>query len=238
MVRETEKENDISIVSRLTSLAGANVSNPLTGTTEARQAEMDTLCRELHLVQDLNSIRAQVNEEQSFKDVFKGWNSELKPVSEYSPDNGGKFRWATDKPANPVIIDGSRNILQEDRISLTFEHEGQLVDWHQPNHYRSSAKQYSMVLGYTPNNECVAIQGQWQGSFGNRLSTWWAFTALLVPKGDGEEWFDEVVRLHYGVSSYEEYSEAVEEERAERERAYTAKTERGNMRGAHIASSI
>lgn len=228
--------SNLNIINRLMALSDA--SQPLTGTTEARQAQMDALCRDLHMVQDLNSLREQVSEEQSFKDVFKGWNEHLKQATEFNKNRGHAFRWDNQKRANPVIIDGAKDIPDADRISFSFEIDGQPVDWFQPDHYRSNPIQHSLVLGETQHNEAVAIQGNWKGTFGDRQTSWWAYTAILVPNGDCEEWFDEMVSLHYGVSSYDEYSEAVEQARQEREAAYEAKTERGLTRGRHLASGI
>ena len=174
----------------------------------------------------------------SFKDLFKGWNDQLKRPTEFNRDRGNGFVWDNQKPANPVIIDGATGISQEDLITMSFEIDGNAVDWFQPDHYRSSPIQHSLVLGDTAHNRAVAIQGNWRGTFGNRQTSWWAYTAIMVPNGDADAWFDEVVRLNYGVSTYDDYAEATEQARTEREAAYEAKVESGSSRGRHLASSI
>jgi len=210
----------------------------LTGSREARQAQMDALCREIHMVSDLNSLRARVNDQYKFPALFRGWNDQLKRPTEFNRDRGNGFQWDNSKPANPVIIDGATNVAQEDIITMTFEIDGQPVDWHQPDHYRSSPIQHSLVLGDTAKNRAVAIQGNWKGNFGGTERSWWAYTAIMVPKSDCDEWFDEIVRLNYGVSSYEEYSEATEESRREREAEWEAGQTRSESMGAHLASGI
>ena len=195
----------MNIIDRMRELAGSDSSEALTGTTEARQSQMDALCRNLHMVSDLNSLRDNVDDANSF---------------------------------NPVIIDGATGILQEDLITMSFEIDGAPVDWFQPDHYRSSPIQHSLVLGNTAHNRAVAIQGNWKGTFGSRQTSWWAYTAIMVPSMDADEWFDEVVRLNYGVSSYNEYSEATEQSRKDREAEYDAKVAKGTNRGRHLASSI
>lgn len=229
---------DINIIDRMRQAVGADSSDPLMGTTLARQSQMDALCRDLHMVSDLNSLRDNVSDENSFKDLFKGWNDQLKRPTEFNRDRGNGFVWDNSKPANPVIIDGATGIAQEDLITMSFEIDGNPVDWFQPDHYRSSPIQHSLVLGDTAHNRAVAIQGNWKGTFGDRQTSWWAYTAIMVPNGDTDEWFDEVVRLNYGVSTYDEYSEATEKARQDREAAYEAKVHKGSNRGRHLASSI
>tara|TARA_R110002012_G_scaffold5829_4_gene27031 strand:- start:8780 stop:9466 length:687 start_codon:yes stop_codon:yes gene_type:complete len=228
----------MNIIDRMRELAGSDSSEALTGTTEARQSQMDALCRNLHMVSDLNSLRDNVDDANSFKDLFKGWNDQLKRPTEFNRDRGNGFVWDNTKPANPVIIDGATGILQEDLITMSFEIDGAPVDWFQPDHYRSSPIQHSLVLGNTAHNRAVAIQGNWKGTFGARQTSWWAYTAIMVPSMDADEWFDEVVRLNYGVSSYNEYSEATEQSRKDREAEYDAKVAKGTNRGRHLASSI
>ena len=69
-----------------------NGSNPLTGTTEERQARMDELCRSLKEYRDLNSLRNGVSPTSTFKMQFDGFQSELKRPTEFSPDNRGMVR--------------------------------------------------------------------------------------------------------------------------------------------------
>ena len=215
-----------------------NGSNPLTGTTEERQARMDELCRSLKEYRDLNSLRNGVSPTSTFKMQFDGFQSELKRPTEFSPDNRGSFTWA-EKPGNPAILDGAFDGLdQEDRLSYTFELNGVAVDYFHPNHYRSKATRYSLVLGSTPKSPdgIVAIQGNWAATIRGRLSSWWVFTALMKPTIPAEEWFEEFVSLNWNTSTYDLYSEKVEEERASRERDYEINQSKGRHRGAELAA--
>ena len=215
-----------------------NGSNPLTGTTEERQARMDELCRSLKEYRDLNSLRADVSPTNSFKSCFDGFQEELKRPTEFSPDNKGSFTW-TEKPGNPAILDGAFDgLAMEDRLSYTFELNGVKVDYFHPNHYRSKATRYSLVLGATPKSPegIIAIQGNWAATIRGRWSSWWVFTALMKPTIPAEEWFEEFVSLNWNTSTYDEYSEKVEEERASRERDYEINQSKGRHRGAQLAA--
>ena len=215
-----------------------NGSNPLTGTTEERQARMDELCRSLKEYRDLNSLRNGVSPTSTFKMQFDGFQSELKRPTEFSPDNRGSFTWA-EMPGNPAILDGAFDGLdQEDRLSYTFELNGVAVDYFHPNHYRSKATRYSLVLGSTPKSPdgIVAIQGNWAATIRGRWSSWWVFTALMKPTIPAEEWFEEFVSLNWNTSTYDLYSEKVEEERASRERDYEINQSKGRHRGAELAA--
>jgi len=212
--------------------------NPLTGTTEERQARMDELCRSLHSYRDLNSLRNGVSPTSTFKMQFDGFQSELKRPTEYSPDNKGSFTW-TEKPGNPAILDGAFDgLAMEDRLSYTFELNGVAVDYFHPNHYRSKATRYSLVLGSTPKSPegILAIQGNWAATIRGRWSSWWVFTALIKPTVPANEWFEEFVSLNWNTNTYEEYSAKVEEERATRERDYETNQSKGRNRGAELAS--
>ena len=215
-----------------------NGSNPLTGTTEERQARMDELCRSLKEYRDLNSLRADVSPTNTFKMTFDGFQEELKRPTEFSPDNKGSFTW-TEKPGNPAILDGAFDgLAMEDRLSYTFELNGVKVDYFHPNHYRSKATRYSLVLGATPKSPegIIAIQGNWAATIRGRWSSWWVFTALMKPTIPAEEWFEEFVSLNWNTSTYDEYSEKVEEERASRERDYEINQSKGRHRGAQLAA--
>ena len=215
-----------------------NGSNPLTGTTEERQVRMDELCRTLREYRDLNSLRNGVSPTSTFKMPFDGCQSELKRPTEFSPDNRGSFTWA-EMPGNPAILDGAFDGLdQEDRLSYTFELNGVAVDYFHPNHYRSKATRYSLVLGSTPKSPdgIVAIQGNWAATIRGRWSSWWVFTALMKPTIPAEEWFEEFVSLNWNTSTYDLYSEKVEEERASRERDYEINQSKGRHRGAELAA--
>ena len=212
--------------------------NPLTGTTEERQARMDELCRSLHSYRDLNSLRNGVSPTSTFKMQFDGFQSELKRPTEYSPDNKGSFTW-TEKPGNPAILDGAFDgLAMEDRLTYTFELNGVAVDYFHPNHYRSKATRYSLVLGSTPKSPegILAIQGNWAATIRGRWSSWWVFTALIKPTVPANEWFEEFVSLNWNTNTYEEYSAKVEEERATRERDYETNQSKGRNRGAELAS--
>lgn len=212
--------------------------NPLTGTTEERQARMDELCRSLHSIRDLKSLRNGVSPTATFKMQFDGFQSELKRATEFSPDNKGSFTW-TEKPGNPAILDGAFDgLAMEDRLSYTFELNGVAVDYFHPNHYRSKATRFSLVLGSTPKSPegILAIQGNWAATIRGRWSSWWVFTALMKPTVPAEEWFEEFVSLNWNTNTYEEYSAKVEEERATRERDYEINQSKGRNRGAELAA--
>ena len=199
---------------------------------------MDELCRSLREYRDLNSLRNGVSPTSTFKMQFDGFQSELKRATEFSPDNKGSFTW-TEKPGNPAILDGAFDGLdQEDRLSYTFELNGVAVDYFHPNHYRSKATRYSLVLGSTPKSPdgIVAIQGNWAATIRGRWSSWWVFTALMKPTIPAEEWFEEFVSLNWNTSTYDLYSEKVEEERASRERDYEINQSKGRHRGAELAA--
>ena len=212
--------------------------NPLTGTTEERQARMDELCRSLHSIRDLKSLRNGVSPTATFKMQFDGFQSELKRATEFSPDNKGSFTW-TEKPGNPAILDGAFDgLAMEDRLSYTFELNGVAVDYFHPSHYRSKATRFSLVLGSTPKSPegILAIQGNWAATIRGRWSSWWVFTALMKPTVPAEEWFEEFVSLNWNTNTYEEYSAKVEEERATRERDYEINQSKGRNRGAELAA--
>ena len=199
---------------------------------------MDELCRSLKEYRDLNSLRADVSPTNSFKSCFDGFQEELKRPTEFSPDNRGSFTWA-EKPGNPAILDGAFDgLAMEDRLSYTFELNGVKVDYFQPNHYRSKPTRYSLVLGATPKSPegIIAIQGNWAATIRGRWSSWWVFTALMKPTIPAEEWFEEFVSLHWNTSTYDEYSEKVEEERATKERDYESNQSKGRHRGAQLAA--
>jgi hypothetical protein len=126
----------------------------------------------------------------------------------------------------------------EDRLTYTFELNGVSVDYFHPNHYRSKATRYSLVLGSTPKSPdgIVAIQGNWAATIRGRWSSWWVFTALMKPTIPAAEWFEEFVSLNWNTSTYEEYSAKVEEDRATRERDYEINQSKGRNRGAELAS--
>ena len=213
-------------------------SDPLMGTTLDRQAQMDEHCRSLSRVTDLNSLRAQVTQDQPFKAVFNGFQDELKPPTKFSPDRKGGFVWSDQKPGNPVILGGKDGVPQEDRLSYTFMLDGMKVDYSQPDHYRSRAVRYSLVLGATPRNECIALQGNWQATIGGEWRSWWAYTALLLPSTNAEDWFDRFVMLDYTVHSYDEYAEEITTQREAREAAFALRQKRGSNAGANVAANI
>jgi len=231
--REKEK-NQMKKISEIFSGASA----PLMGTTEDRQSAMDEHCRSLRQVTDLNSLRANVTQDTPFKALFSGFQDELKPPTKFSPDRNGGFVWSDQKPGNPVILGGKDGVPQEDRLSYTFMLDGYKVDFHQPDHYRSRAVRYSLVLGSTPRNECLALQGNWQATIGGEWRSWWAYTAILLPTISAEDWFDRFVMLDYNVNSYEEYAEEVTKARDEREAAFELRQKKGAHAGANLAANI
>ena len=213
---------------------------PLTGTTEERQTRMDEICSSLDQIVDLNSIRHRADSEGvAFKDTFSGFQSELKRPTKFNPDNGGGFQWHDEKIGNPVILDAAFDgLAQEDRLSYTFSIDGVAVDFTQPDHYRSRAARFSMVYGETPRQNAIAIQGNWTATIRGEWRSWWAFTALMVPSGDCEEWFDEFVSLNYGTNSYDAAARWIEEDRDQRERKYQMGVDTGAATGRAIAANI
>ena len=215
-------------------------SDPLMGTTEDRQAQMDEHCRSLQMVNDLNSLRSKVNADNPFKAVFDGYQDTLKPPTKFNPDRLGLFVWDDQKPGNPVILGGKDGVPQEDRLSYTFKIGEMKVDFHQPDHYRSRAVRYSLVYGSTAKNPegAIALQGNWQATIGGEWRSWWAYTAVLLPMGDCEEWFNRFVMLDYNVSSYDEYAEEIVKQREERQAAFELRQRKGQFRGGEVASQI
>jgi len=210
-----------------------------TGSTGKRQADLDEHCRKIKAYQDLRSIQAQADtQKRVFSATYKAWDSFLKRPTEFSPKNGNGFVWDNQAKGNPCIMDRTQDIPQEDRLSTTLMMDGNVIDWDKPYHYRSSPIQHSLVLGNTKNGRRIALQGQWRGTFQNRTTTWWAYTAILEPKGDCDEWFQEYCRMSIGVSTYEEYATWVEEDRAKRQREYEDQAQQASNLGERIASSI
>ena len=211
----------------------------VTGSTKGRQAELDELCRGIKSFQDLRSIQAQADSNKRlFSATYKAWDSYMKRPTEFSPKNGNGFVWDNQAKGNPCIMDRTQDIPQEDRLSTTLVMDGVQIDWDKPYHYRSSPIQHSMVLGNTKNGRRIAIQGQWRGTFQNRTTTWWAYTAVLEPRGDCDDWFMEYCRMSIGVSTYDEYATWVEEDRAKRQREYETQAQQASNLGERIASSI
>ena len=216
-------------------------SNALTGTTEERQASLDELCRNIYSYRDLNSLATQAKDKEvPFKEVFNGFNSALKqPNERYAPDNKGLFDWI-DKPGNPCILDQTDNIPQEDRLSPTFMCDGIVVDYEVPQHYRRTmgrADRYSIVYGQTNDGECIGVQGNW--NFTNQSGTYikmWKFTALIIPSIDCEEFFEQFCMRSFGVSTFDEYSEVIEEERARKEEEWANLQVEGNKVGADLVA--
>lgn len=210
-----------------------------TGSSGKRQADLDEHCRKIKAYQDLRSIQAQADtQKRMFSATYKAWDSFLKRPTEFSPKNGHGFVWDNQAKGNPCIMDRTQDIPQEDRLSTTLMMDGTQLDWDKPYHYRSSPIQHSLVLGNTKNGRRIAIQGQWRGTFQNRTTTWWAYTAILEPKGNCDEWFQEYCRLSIGASSFDEYAEWVEQDRQERQAEYEKQAQQASNLGERIASSI
>ena len=213
-------------------------SNALTGTTEQRQDSLDELCRNIHSFRDLNSLETQAKDKEvPFKTVFDGFNAGLKSKNEYKPDNQGLFTWI-DKNGNPCVIDRTDDIPQEDRLRPTFMCDGTVIDYEVPSHYKrylGQADRYSLVYGETNDGECIAIQGNW--NFKNpsgQFIKMWKFTALIVPSIDCEEFFEEFCMRSFGMSTYDEYSDWIEEERTRKEMEYANLQQEGNKIGADL----
>tara|TARA_Y100000817_G_C16847428_1_gene540606 strand:+ start:546 stop:1214 length:669 start_codon:yes stop_codon:yes gene_type:complete len=214
-------------------------TEPLTGTTEARQETMDEICRTIKEYTDLASLQAQVNDSNNFKSVFTGFNDHLKRPTTFNQERGNGFQWNNEQNGNPVILGAAFDGLpEEDALSYTFMMDGVELDWKQPSHYRSNPQRHSLVYGRTSKQEAIAIQGNWTADIGGRTVNWWAYTALFVPRGDCYEWFESFIKCNFNVATIEEYADWVEEDRATRQQAYEVNQLEGQSRGALIASNI
>jgi hypothetical protein len=180
------------------------------GSTSDAARALDELCSQFSEAHDFVYMNECAKEREFtlneyFRDVWQPTHQK----------QGGENQFVWDEAHNAVPMEPQSAVLMEDRKTPIFRTRDRLVVWENPK-WRSEPKFYNVRLGHTNGGEKIGIMACYAG-FKKGMNDFWKLNTLLTPVGDGAEWLNEFTRLNHDVSSYEDWSEAKEKARTERE---------------------